>query len=309
MYTNILVPLDGSTIAESVLPYARAFAAALGFPVHLLEVIDPDTLVPSVPGEKGPSHNIGTGAREHNGDYLREIAASFAYPEALSSSVRIGKPAEVLIEAARTHRDTLIAMSTHGRSGIRRWLLGSVAEKVLHGADNDVLLIRAREQTEIKRTAQLERLVVPLDGSGLAEKALPCAAELAKRMNLELMLLRVYLMPGVAYPTGNYAPDWKLLDQEMRETASAYLEEKIKEFQNQGLKRVSFKVLEGSAAEKIIEVARESAECLIAMSTHGASGVGRWVLGSITERVVRHADRPVLVVRAKRGNSTSLKEP
>jgi nucleotide-binding universal stress UspA family protein len=119
-------------------------------------------------------------------------------------------------------------------------------------------------------------------------------------MTLELILLRVYLMPGVAYPTGNYAPDWKLLDQEMRQRASEYLEGESKQLRNQGLEQVSCRVLEGSAAEKIIEVARESPETLIAMSTHGASGVGRWVLGSVTERVVRHSDTAVVVVRAKR---------
>ncbi|MGE5818658.1 MAG: universal stress protein [Deltaproteobacteria bacterium] len=305
MYTNILVPLDGSTIAQGVLPYARAVAAALGIPVHILQVMDPVTLIPSVAAQQGRSHNILTINREHNGDYLKEIAASFCNPAAVSSSVRVGKPAEVIIEVAATERDTLIAMATHGRSGIRRWLLGSVAEKVLHGADNDVLLIRAIGQIERTEAAHLERLVVPLDGSELAEKALPRAVELAKKMTLELILLRVYLMPGVAYPTGNYAPDWKLLDQETRERASEYLEGKIRELRNEGLERVSFRVLEGSAAEKIIEVAQESPESLIAMSTHGASGVGRWVLGSVTERVVRHSDAAVLVVRAKRGSSAS----
>ena len=192
-------------------------------------------------------------------------------------------------------------MATHGRSGVRRWLLGSVAEKVLHGADNDVLLIRAIEPIERKgAAAHLERLVVPLDGSKLAEQAVvPCAVELAKKMNLELILLRVYLMPGVAYPTGSYAPDWKLLDRETRERASEYLQEKIRQLLNEGFDRVSSMVLEGSAAEKIIEVARENPGSLIAMSTHGASGVGRWVLGSITERVIRHSDNAVLVIRAK----------
>jgi nucleotide-binding universal stress UspA family protein len=246
-----------------------------------------------------------TGERKHNGDYLKEIAASFAGPAAVSYSVRTGHPAEVIIEAAESDRDTLIAMATHGRSGIRRWLLGSVAEKVLHGAENDVLLIRAMQPVESRRALQLERLVVPLDGSELAEKALPCALALAKKMNLEVVLLRVYLMPGVAYPTGNYAPDWKLLDQEKRQGASEYLEGKIKKLQNESLERVSSKVMEGSAAEKIIDLVRENPGSLIAMSTHGAGGVGRWVLGSVTERVVRHSDTAVLVVRAKRGGSAS----
>jgi nucleotide-binding universal stress UspA family protein len=304
MYKKILVPLDGSKISENVLPYARAFAAAANIPVHLLQVTDLESLIPSVAVQQDRAHNVLTTEREHNGDYLKEIAASFPDPAAVSCSVRIGKPAEVIIEVAAIQLDTLIAMATHGRSGVRRWLLGSVAEKVLHGADSDVLLIRAIEPIERKRgTAYLERLVVPLDGSQLAEKVVPCAIDLAKKMNLEVILLRVYLMPGVAYPTGRYVPDWQMLDKETRQRASEYLQIQIKQLQNQGLDRVSFRVVEGSAAEKIIEVARENAESLILMSTHGASGLGRWVLGSVTERVIRHADTAVLVVRAKRASS------
>jgi nucleotide-binding universal stress UspA family protein len=263
--------------------------------------MDTETLIPSTAALQGRSHNILTAEREHNGDYLKEIASSFPEPTAVSYSVRIGKPAEVIIEVAATHLDSLIAMTTHGRSGITRWLLGSVAEKVLHGAENDVLLIRAPEPIEKRRAAaQLERVVVPLDGSELAEKALPCAVELAKKMNLEVILLRVYFMPGVAYPTGSYAPDWNLLDRETRQRATEYLQTQISNLRNKGLVRVSLKVLEGSAAEKIIDVGREKPESLIAMSTHGASGVGRRLLGSVTERIIRHSETAVLVVRAKR---------
>jgi nucleotide-binding universal stress UspA family protein len=284
-----------------VLPYARAFAAALGIPVLLLQIIDTDTLIPSAAAAQGGSHNILTAERERNGDYLKEIAALFPDPSTVSSSVRIGKPAEVVIEIGETDLDTLIAMATHGRSGIRRWLLGSVAEKVLHGAENDVLLVRAIEPIERRRAAaHLERVVVPLDGSQLAEKAVPRAAELAKKMNLELMLIRVYFMPGVAYPTGSYAPDWNLLDRERRQRATEYLQIQISKLRNEGLERVLLKVLEGSAAEKIIGVGRESPGSMIAMSTHGASGVGRWLLGSVTERVIRHSETAVLVMRAKR---------
>lgn len=300
MYEKILVPLDGSAIAEVVLPHTRAFATALNIPVHLLQVLDSGTLIPSVAAQQGRSHKIVAAQREHNVDYLKQIAASFFDSAAVSCSVRMGKPAEVIIEVAATNPDTLIAMASHGRSGLKRWLLGSVAEKVLHGAENDVLLIRAIEPDgKEEAAAHLKQLVVPLDGSEAAEQALPCACELAKKMNLELILLRVYLMPGVAYPTGRYAPDWRLLDQETRERANEYLQGTIRHLQNEGFDRVSPIVLEGSAAEKIIEVARENPGSLIAMSTHGASGVGRWVLGSITERVIRHSDSAVLVIRAK----------
>ena len=301
MYKKILVLLDGSMTAEVVLPLARLFATALRIPVHLLQVMDPETLIPSASAQCGPSDNVLTAKREHNGDYLKAIASSFSESAAVSYSVRIGRPADVIIEIGEKNADTLIAMTTHGRSGIRRWLLGSIAEKVLRGADNDVLLVRAGEQIERQgAVVPLERLVVPLDGSDLSEKALPYAIELAKNMNLELVLVRIYLMPGVAYPTGSYAPDWQLLERETRARATEYLQTKVGQLRNEGLQGVSFKAVEGSAAEKIIDLARENAGSLIAMSTHGASGVGRWLLGSITERVVRHSETPVLVVRAKR---------
>lgn len=267
--------------------------------------MDLETLIPSAAAQQGRSHNVLTTEREHNGQYLKELTASFSDPAAVSFSVRVGRPAEVIIEVAGANHDTLIAMATHGRSGIRRWLLGSVAEKVLHGASTDVLLIRATEQSARTRAAQLERVLVPLDGSELAEKTLPCAVELAKKMNLELIVLRVYLMPGVAYPAGSCAPDWKLLEQEKREIAIEYLEGKIRQLRSEGFERVSFRVLEGSAAEKIIDLARENPETLIAMSTHGASGAGRRVFGSITERVIRHSETAVLVARAKSADSTS----
>jgi nucleotide-binding universal stress UspA family protein len=264
-----------------------------------LQVIDPDNLVPSTVIQQGRTHNILVVEREHDGDYLKKIAGSFAHPAAVSYSLRIGKPADVIIELATPHADTLIAMATHGRSGAGRWLLGSVARKVLYGAENDILLIRAIQQMERKEaTAPLKRVVVPLDGSELAEKAVPRAIELAQKMNLEIVLLRAYLMPGVAYPTGSYAPDWKAFDQEKKDIAGEYLEGKIRQLRSEGLERLSFGVREGSAAEAIIDLAREDPQTLIAMSSHGAGGAGRWVFGSITERVICHAETAVLVVRA-----------
>lgn len=118
-------------------PMPVRFATALNIPVHLLQVIDPETRIPSVAAQQDRSNNILTGEREHNGDYLKEISTSFPDPAAVSCLVRIGKAAEVITEVAAPHLDTLIAMTTHGRSGVRRWLLGSVAEKVLHGFNSN----------------------------------------------------------------------------------------------------------------------------------------------------------------------------
>lgn len=212
-----------------------------------------------------------------------------------------GRPAEVIIDRAAAQGGALIAMTTHGRSGITRWLLGSVAEKVLHAAANHMLLVRTTEEIKNPEPAPLKRVVVPLDGSELAETAIPHAAELAGKMDLDMVLLRAYALTTPLYSGENYAPDLAELWEQTRKEAGEYLEEKARHLQKQGLRNISTVLTEGYAAERIIHLARQKPGSLVAMCTHGRTGVGRWVLGSVTDRVVRHSDNPILVIRAPGG--------
>jgi nucleotide-binding universal stress UspA family protein len=190
-------------------------------------------------------------------------------------------------------------MATHGRSGMNRWLLGSVAEKVLRGASNPVLLIRATENTRTEDRPTLKSLIVPLDGSVLAERVLPTVIELAKQRNLEIMLVRAYNIPTTAYAgVEGYPSPMDDLLKSMREEACEYLENKVAAMKKLGIARVSSTAKEGLPADEIISFAKNVPGGLIAMSTHGRSGVRRWVLGSVTETVVRHSENPVLVIRA-----------
>ena len=298
MYKKILVALDGSQPSEGILPYARSFSKTFKIPVELLQVIDPQALMPSVAARHGRYNDVMTAERKYSSDYLERVATSFLEPSSVNYSVEIGRPAEVIVDRAAAQAGTLIAMTTHGRSGITRWLLGSVAEKVLHAATNHLLLVRATERTKSREAAALKRIVVPLDGSELAEMAIPHALELAGKMDLEIVLLRAYALPVPAYTAEDYAPDLGELWEQMKKEAREYLEKKVDQLQKEGLRKVSTVLLEGYAAEKIINLARERPECLVAMCTHGRSGVGRWVLGSVTDRVVRHSEEPVLVIRA-----------
>ncbi|MBI4525697.1 MAG: universal stress protein [Deltaproteobacteria bacterium] len=210
----------------------------------------------------------------------------------------MGKAADIIIAQAVARKGTLIAMATHGRSGLRRWLLGSVAEKVLRLAGSHVMLARPTEAVETRGLCALKSILVTLDGSRLAESALPCAVALAKKMDLEVTLLRVYALPVSAYlASEERAWNYVQLVEQSRDEARAYLEKKVQELDAAGLKKVFSLAVEGNAAAEIIELARKSAGTLITMCTHGRSGVGRWLLGSVTERVVRHGENPVLVVR------------
>ena len=126
MYSKILIPLDGSNFAEAVLPYARALALGLRIPVDLLYVNDPKELPVCAPFMAN--------------QYLTRIGESFG--GAVGSIVQTGHTAATIVEVAAAQPETLIAMATHGYSGAKRWLLGSVAEKVLRAAANHVLLVR-----------------------------------------------------------------------------------------------------------------------------------------------------------------------
>jgi nucleotide-binding universal stress UspA family protein len=299
MVRKILVALDGSRVSEGVLPYARFLARALKVPVSLFRVVGPQSQKPmSTVGRELPT-DLRAGEAKTCSDYLRRVADTFPPELTVDWCVDTGHPAERIAERAAADAGTLIVMATHGRSGIQRWLLGSIAGKVLQIATNPLFLVRGTREPE-SGEAPLKRVVVPLDGSEPAELAIPHAVELTRRIDMEIVLARVYLLPGVAYPTGDYAPDWDLLNREVRETATRYLERKMLELQREGVERVSSAVLEGSAAEKIMDLAHEKPWSMIAMCTHGQSGVGRWVLGSITERVVRHSSDPVLIIRAPR---------
>jgi nucleotide-binding universal stress UspA family protein len=299
MFTNILVPLDGSELAEGVLPYVRSLVRRLNSSVELLTVIEPENVSAYTDPEHGRYFdNVEAGLRQNAETYLKKIAASLTAESKVSYAIEIANPANAILERA-PDPNILIAMSTHGQTGIKRWLLGSVAVKMLHASANPLLLVRPNKQPKNLGEASLKTIVVPLDGSALAEKALPTAATLAKRMDLEIVLLRVYSVPSaVPYADEAFMYDFNAARERFKSEAKDYLTEKQKELQNDGVKHVAVLVLEGDASSQIIAYARKTPDNFIAMSTHGLSGIGRWFLGSVTDRVVCHSGDPVLVIRA-----------
>ncbi|HEX9663479.1 MAG TPA: universal stress protein [Candidatus Binatia bacterium] len=300
MYTRILVPLDGSKTAEKVLPYAHTLARRLKLPVELLGVVDIAELAAHLSAAKARFMDaIVESELKSSKEYLVRIAKTFK-DAAVACAVDRGRADEVIIGEAAADKGTLITMATHGRSGLNRWLLGSVAEKILRATANPLLLVRAGDEGETVGDASLKSIVVPLDGSELAESALPAAIELAKSLNLEIMLLRAYELPASAYyGTEDYLPNYDEIKERIKEAAVEYLNGKVATFKAKGLDKVFSTAVEGSAAEEIIRYAGGCPGALVAMCTHGRSGVRRWVLGSVTEKVVRHCSNPVLVISAK----------
>jgi nucleotide-binding universal stress UspA family protein len=299
MHSKILVPLDGSKTAEKVLPYARYLAGKFKIPVELLAVVDIAEVASHMASEKARFlDTIVEDAVRYCTTYLRGVATTFAGTD-VRCSVEKGKAEDTIIEKAATDKAMLVTMATHGRSGLNRFLLGSVAEKVLRGSVNPLLLIRASEGAKSEGEATLKSIIVPLDGSELAEGVLPMVADMAKTLDLEVELFRAYHIPYNVYAgdEGFYAGNYDELLAGVRDETVEYLDGKAADLKRLGVAKVTCVTKEGFAGDEIIALGRKTADNLIAMSSHGRSGVKRWVLGSVAETVARHSGDPVLISR------------
>ena len=305
----ILVPLDGSDVADGILPYVSQIAKMGNVPLVLLTVVDDDaleypcwlsTLGPKSATEVGNAHKhqFEETARIHAYDKLKKMAAELESEE-ITAQVRaiVGSPAEEILRVADEEGCGLIAMSTHGRNAITRGILGSVTDKVLHASDAPILTIapeRARKYQD--DDASLETVVVPLDGSELAERALPYAEKLAGLLSLKILLARVVRFERPHYTdSGVELPD---LTEQLVHEASEYLERISKEVGRRGLE-VETKVLRGAPAPVLLDLAHQTPQSFVAMTTHARSGLSRWMMGSVAEALVRGSGEPVLMVRTQ----------
>jgi nucleotide-binding universal stress UspA family protein len=296
VYKRVLVPLDGSKLAEDILPLAERVSRGLNIPVHLLTVIPQDAAAATSAAGSDASLQAAQKAQ----DYLRVVHERLSRrigPAQVQMSVPIARVAEAIVQEAESVSETLIALSSHGRSGLTRMVLGSVAHKVLHGTTAPVFLYAPRQDVPVRQAEDLHTIIVPLDGSALAEQALPHAAALAKALQLSIVLVRVTSTLADLTADGFYEVTQVLIDA-LEQEAIAYLDQQVSALQQQDLTAVDRRHLTGAAASQIIAVARETPRSCIAICTHGRSGVRRWVLGSVADQVVSHAAVPVLVIRA-----------
>lgn len=308
MYARILVPLDGSPVADQVLPYVRLLGTGFQAQVELLRIFEPIS-----PSLADPAHGlyldqIVASERSHVEDYLEGVAELLKKDGLTVSSVaHEGHPAASIVQEAESVPATLVAMCSHGRSGITGWLLGSTADKVLHATSQPVLIVRSRERHAPRPELKLRSLLVPLDGSPLAEQALPHAVALAEALKLKVVLVRatpsmpdytLHFASRVSYPFTHIQDLSKKADAEARE----YLDVVCEKLRQQDVS-VERRLVHGDPANALIDMAREFRASLIVMTTHGASGLDRWIRGSVTDRVVRHSGDPVLVIRADKETS------
>lgn len=303
MFERILVPLDGSPLAQAILPYVMVVAKGFSSHVILFHVAE-TALDHEAPEQKSYADETMERMRPLAENYLAGVADEFR-KEGIDVETKVvgGRAAAQIMEHAERENVGLIAMSTHGRSGLARLVMGSGIDRILRACEQPVLLVRPRDEGVGGEAAgRLAKVVVPLDGSNAAEEALPCAEELAKALGLEVVLVQVIgVETTVAFgpATPNSWPVPSDILQRLDVVASGYLTGLAKRFKDKGL-TVQWEVLRGAPGPRIVEFAKETPDCLVAMTTHGRSGLRRWVMGSVADEVVRHTGEPVLVIRPHR---------
>ena len=304
MKNKILVPLDGSELAAQALPQASELAKRMGAELILLSVIVPmETWLEAA------------GAFDSDTRLNDEAAAAMAYLTSTGESldkigvtarsrVVLGRAAESIRFVANEENADLIAMTTHGRSGLPRLVLGSVAAEVVRTAIQPVLLVRAAAVPAVN--VAIKRILVPLDGSEMSEAALPVVAELAAKVNAELILHRVVTPTVVLYP-GEVIPGSLAGLEEIEEGAKEYVDGLAGKLRDKGL-TVTREVSIGYAPESILQSAADHRVDLIAMSSHGRTGFGRLVLGSVADEVIRRSPQPCLVIRPPAVSKDQVRE-
>ncbi len=298
MFPSLLVPLDGSSFSEDALPMARRLAKSLDARLHLVHVIRP---APDA-DLKSPQEDMEWKSRVREGaeEYLEDLAGELEEAGIrVTTAILEGRVVRALDTYVKESRIPLVVMTTHGAGGLRRWWLGSVADGLLRKGSAHLLLVRPWDETEERpeEEPRFRHIVVPLDGSNEGEAALFPARELARRFDAKATLVRVipapveltsiYGVPGVRMEGDGY--------RARKTEAQEYLESVVA---RGGDPVPAARVVEnGSAADGVIETARDIDGDLLVLSTHGRGGLSRMVLGSVADKIIRGTTLPTLVVR------------
>ena len=303
MYRRILVPLDGSPLAERVLPYAIALARRASAHVILFQA-QTEPLIRRIDPWAGSEQVM---ARERPGDpaaaepditaaaYLDRLAAHLTEQGVSAASlVGDGHAGDTIVATAREQGVDLLAMCTHGRSGPGRWLHGSVADHVLRHTDVPIFLVTPG-CPQSWEPAAVPTVLVPLDGSALAQAALSPACRLAEALGAALLLVQA-IEPVIAPETVDLPMEFALDPARLLAAARDDLERIATDLRGEGY-TVTTHVESGYAPAVIMAAARAYAASVIAMATHGRSGLARLALGSVATAALQHATVPLLLVR------------
>lgn len=288
MFERILVPLDGSKVAEQVFPYVIELARAFGSEVISIGVCEP---------EESEYGHICHVYMNNQSELLKNKLGDNTAAE-VKSVVLSGRPAEEILGYAEKNDISLIIMASHGRSGIKPWSLGSTVDKVLHRVAAPLLIIRAIEPPpQSDKTEVFIRILVPLDGSQAGEIVLPYITELMKKLKSEVVFLQVvasgkhvHTIGGIDYIRFN---DYDI--ESMKERDREYLNKVRQKLEDTNLiKKCEVRV--GDPAQEIVKCADEMDCQLIMLPSHLHSSIERWAFGSITYKILQTTNKSFLLI-------------
>ena len=299
MIKKIVVPLDGSEEAEKAISVASDIAETYGSELLFIRVCE----LPADSGDyEGPAYEeLRVECEKITQGYLDRVKDSVSNEIDAKTKLVFGHSVEALLVHVEDYKADLVVMTSQGKSSLERWLLGSTVENFARRAACPVLVTRSGKAVVLPLG---RKILVALDGSEVAEKVLPMASEMAIRAQGELLLFRSH----PCHSEGSYEFDSHDLypdvsnkgDGSGEELAKKYLETTRTSVRSSApdLKvstLLSFKL----PAEAILSAAEEEEVDLIALTSHGATGMGKWMFGSVAEKVLRYAKSPILVIRSE----------
>ncbi|GCE11618.1 universal stress protein [Tengunoibacter tsumagoiensis] len=315
-FQKILVPLDGSSLAEEAIPLAVHIARACNAEVYLLRVVPPSSCVPLYPyAPLELAEPMREAAFTKARDYLKQVVTS-AHLDALKVhiDVQMGGSAATIIDTARVYGIDLIVMRSHGETGFTRWVMGSTAQQLVRYCPVPVLVIRGT-QSQLLPLVHAPRILVALDGSSLSEEAIRPAAQLSAAL-AQVGQGSIHLTRVVERLITHRQKEKDIVEQQnkaCRAEAEAYLHQIKERFSSGELASfgltVTGSVVTYSDIEDITRRIIEESSCIgdepgftgcdiIAMTTHGRHGFQHFLFSSFTEAVFDAAPQPILVVHA-----------
>jgi nucleotide-binding universal stress UspA family protein len=297
MFEKILLPLDGSELAEAAIPYVRDLAEQLNAEIFILHVCPPEHQ------RNLHMHQI----------YMNSIAEGMkkeARPDIkINAEVVIGDPSKIITDYAKLKEIDLVVITTHGISGFRPWTMGDVADKVVRGLGIPTLLVRNKDVPAVqKKHGVISKILLPLDNSEASKASLPYAIQLAKKLNAGIILFSraqtIYAqnLDGINNTMGGgggLGVNWDSVDAATEKTIDDYLQTIEDKIKSEGVEATHTSYLGIDAAYEILEMEKRTQADLVVMATRGRSPVARWAFGSVAEKVLREGNLPILLIKEK----------
>jgi nucleotide-binding universal stress UspA family protein len=299
MLEKILIPLDGSGLAEMALPYVRELASQKEAEVYLLHVC-PQEHRSYLHMHQIYLNTIADSLRKE----IKEYGNLTGVPS-VQAEVIIGDPVKVILDYVKQRSINLVTLTSCGSGGIRPWYMGNIADKVVRVVDAPCLLIRIKREDNLPEgRTPIRRILVPLDSSSPSEIAVPYAVELANKLHASITLFSmaptIYSHSLDAINSGGgvgLGINWDSVDASTLKAINEYLlsvEDKIR----QGGVEVSHTGYTGiDAAYEILKMEKKTQADLVVMATRGRSTIARWAFGSVAEKILKEGDKPILLVR------------